>query len=88
MQARNLRLLEATPEPPDGDRGEGGAVRAPRMNLIEIGLYLYRSVHVLGDDEARQMREAAHRAGASAALVAAALRLRDQRKAADVQVIA
>jgi hypothetical protein len=55
------------------------------VNLIEIGLYLYRSVHVLDDDESRLMREAAHRAGANAALVASALRLRDQRLAADVQ---
>jgi two-component sensor histidine kinase len=55
------------------------------VNLVELGLLLYRSVHVLEDEDARLMREAAHRAGANAALIASALRLRDERVAADVQ---
>lgn len=85
-QARHLRALaEQADKPPAGGGGEGPAGRA--LDLVSIGLLLNRSVHALSDDDARLMRDTAHRAGASPQLLAAAQRLRDKRRAEDVTVV-
>ena len=71
----------------DPRRGEPGEEVNPAGSLVHVALLLNRSVHAVSDDDARTLRDAAHAAGASAEMVAAALRLRDRRVAEDVQVI-
>ena len=83
--AQQYREMRAAAENvPAGVLGEAGASGG---TLVHVALLLNRSVHAVSDEDARTLRDAAHAAGASAEMVAAALRLRDRRVSEDVQVV-